>query len=109
MGTRRIELATATALVAASLAVGTAAAASNTETTVSQGSLLDITAAASQTCGFPDRVAHGRQGSHDSPLRCRWEAASETLVQHYDGYLLEPGEREDRGNASERTYPRHLP
>ena len=90
MDMKRIGLATATALVAASLAVGTAAAASKTETTVTRGIVLDIAAAASQTCGFPIELhtvgmeVAIRHYDADGTLR------SETLVQHYDGYLLNP-------------------
>ena len=90
MNTKRIGLAVATALVAASLAVGTVAAASNTETTVTHGIALDIAAAASQTCGFPIELhtvgmeVAIRHYDADGDLR------SETLVQHYDGYLLNP-------------------
>ena len=90
MNTKRIGLATATALVAASLAVGTAAAASKTETTVTHGIVLDIAAAASQTCGFPIELhtvgmeVAIRHYDADGGLR------SETLMQHYNGYLLNP-------------------
>ena len=90
MDTKRMGLAAATALVAASLAVGTVAAASRTETTVAHGIVLDIAAAASQTCGFPielhtvGKEVAIRHYDADGALR------SETLVQHYDGYLLNP-------------------
>jgi hypothetical protein len=90
MDTKRMGRATATALVAAWLTVGTAAAASTTETTVTRGIVLDIAAAASRTCGFPIELhtvgmeVAIRHYAADGTLR------SETLVQHYDGYLLNP-------------------
>jgi hypothetical protein len=90
MDTKRSGLAVAMALVAASLAVGTVAAASKTETTVTHGIVLDIAAAASQTCGFPIELhTVGKEVAifhydADGGLR------SETLVQHYNGYLLNP-------------------
>lgn len=88
--TKRTGLAIATAVMAAGLAVGTAAAASRTETTVTRGIVLDIAAAASQTCGFPIELhTVGKEVSirhYDAAGNLR----SETLVQHYDGYLLNP-------------------
>jgi hypothetical protein len=90
MYTRRIGLATATAVMAVLLAAGTSAAASRTETTVTHGILLDIAAAASQTCGFPielhtvGKEVAIRHYDADGTLR------SSTLVQQYDGYLLNP-------------------
>jgi hypothetical protein len=90
MDTRRIWLATATAVMAVLLTAGTAAAGSRTETTVTHGILLDVAAAASRTCGFPIEL-HSvgkevaiRHYDADGTLR------SSTLVQHYDGYLLNP-------------------
>jgi hypothetical protein len=90
MDTKRIGLATATALVVTCLAVGTAAAAAQTETTVTRGIVLDTVSFASQTCGFPIELhtvgmeVSIRHYDADGILR------SETLVQHYDGYLLNP-------------------
>jgi hypothetical protein len=51
--TKRRGLAIATAIMATGLVVANVAAASRTETTVTRGIVLDIAAAASQTCGFP--------------------------------------------------------
>jgi hypothetical protein len=90
MDTKRMGLATATALVAAWLAVGTAAAASATETTVTRGIVLDITAAASQTCGFPIELHTIGMEVSISHYDADGTLRSETIVQHYDGYLLNP-------------------
>ena len=87
---KRIGLATATAVIGVALAAGAVAAGSRTETTVTQGILLDIAAAASGTCGFPIELhTVGKEVS----IR-RFDAAGNLtatiLVQHYDGYLLNP-------------------
>jgi hypothetical protein len=90
MDMKRMGLAAAAALVAASLAGGSVVAGSSTETTVTHGIALDIAAAASQTCGFPIELhTVGKEVAiqhyaADGTLR------SATLVQHYDGYLLNP-------------------
>jgi hypothetical protein len=79
------------ALLAAALAAPTAvAAASTTVVSVTHGIVLDTSAAASGTCGFAIELhtvgteVSIRQFAADGTLR------SETLVQHYDGYLLNP-------------------
>ena len=90
MDKHRIGLAMATALMAASLTVGGAAAASATKTTVTRGIALDTVSFASQTCGFLielHTVGMEVVISHDDgdgSLR------SQIIVQHYDGYLLNP-------------------
>jgi hypothetical protein len=90
MGIKRIGWAMAAALMAAWLSAGMVAAGSATETTVTHGITLDIAAAASQTCGFPIELhtvgleVSIRHYAADGTLR------SSTLVQHYDGYLLNP-------------------
>lgn len=90
MDTKRIGLATATALIAASLTVGAAAAASATETTVTRGIVLDTVSFASYTCGFPIELHTVgmevviRHYDGNGTLR------SQTIVQHFDGYLLNP-------------------
>ena len=90
MHKKRIGLAAATALMAASLTVGAAAAASATETTVTRGIVLDTVSFASQTCGFLielHTVGMEVVISHyagDGTLR------SQTIVQQYNGYLLNP-------------------
>lgn len=90
MDAKRIGLAAATALLAAGLAAGTVTAASETEVTVTQGIVLDTASFASQTCGFPIELhTVGKEVSirhYDAEGNLR----SETLVQHYDGYLLNP-------------------
>jgi hypothetical protein len=90
MDTKRIGLATAAALIAASMTAGGAAAASTTEAAVTRGIVLDTISFASQTCGFLIEL-HSvgmevviRHYDGGGVLR------SETIVQHYDGYLLNP-------------------
>jgi hypothetical protein len=90
MGIKRIGGAVATALMAASLAAGTVAAGSSTETTVTHGIELDIAAAASQTCGFPIELHSVGKEISISHYRADGTLRSWTLVQHYDGYLLNP-------------------
>ena len=90
MNARRMGLATAMALLAVGLTAGIAAADSRTDVTVTHGIALDIAAAASQACGFPIELhTVGKEVSirhyDDSGT-----LSSETLVQHYDGYLLNP-------------------
>ena len=86
----RAPLAIAVLLAAALAAPLTVAAASTTVVTVTHGIVLDTAAAASGTCGFPIELhtvgteISIRQYRSDGTLR------SETLVQHYDGYLLNP-------------------
>ena len=87
---RRAPLAIVALAAAALAAPMTVAAASSTVVTVTHGIVLDTTAAASATCGFPIELhtvgteVSIRQYRSDGTLR------SETLVQHYDGYLLNP-------------------
>jgi hypothetical protein len=90
MGIKRIGLVAATALVAASLAVGTVAAGSSTETTVTRDILLDIAAAASQTCGFPIELHTVGMEVSIRHYRADGTLRSSTLVQHFNGYLLNP-------------------
>jgi hypothetical protein len=92
MGTRRIGLAAAAATVAACLVGGTAAATGTiVETTVTHEIKLDFVAfGPSLACGFPIQLhTVGREVT----IR-RYDAdgtlVSQTVVQHYDGYLLNP-------------------
>ena len=85
----RISTALATAAIGAALVTGPAAAAS-VEVTVTHGIVLDVQAAASRTCGFlielhtvGKEVAINHYGADGTLL-------SATLVQQYDGYLLNP-------------------
>ena len=86
----RASLAIAVLLAAALAAPLTVAAASTTVVTVTHGIVLDTAAAASGTCGFPIELhtvgteISIRQYRSDGSLR------AETVVQHYDGYLLNP-------------------
>lgn len=94
MNTRRIGLAAAAATVAACLIGGTAAAAgpaTTVETTVSHEIRLDFVAfGPSLACGFPIEL---HTVGNEVTIR-RYDAAgtllSQTVVQHYDGYLLNP-------------------
>jgi hypothetical protein len=90
MNGTRIARASAAALVGVALLAGSAAARSTTEVTVTHGIVLDTTAAASRTCGFPielhtvGKEVSIRQYSSSGALR------QELIIQHYDGYLLNP-------------------
>ncbi|HEY5997631.1 MAG TPA: hypothetical protein VIU29_11460, partial [Candidatus Deferrimicrobiaceae bacterium] len=91
MDVKRLGLATATALVAASLSIGTAAAGATTETTVTHGITLDISlGSASQTCGFPIELHTVGMDVLILHYDADGTLASQTLQQHYDGYLLNP-------------------
>ena len=90
MGTKRIGLTTATAVVAVLLAAGTTAAASRTETTVTHGIVLDIAAAASRTCGFPIELHTVGKEVAILHYDANGTLKSSTLVQQYNGYLLNP-------------------
>jgi hypothetical protein len=82
--------AAASLLIVIAASTGTANAASTTVATVTQGIVLDTTAAASATCGFPIELhtvgteISIRHYAADGTLR------AESLVQHYNGYLLNP-------------------
>jgi hypothetical protein len=90
MGIKRIGVVVATALVAASLGAGTVAAGSSTETTVTRDILLDIAAAASQTCGFPIELHTVGMEVSIRHYGANGTLRSSTLVQHFNGYLLNP-------------------
>ena len=88
--TKRRGLAIATAIMATGLVVANVAAASRTETTVTRGIVLDIAAAVSQTCGFPIELHTVGKEVSIRHYDAAGDLRSETLVQHYDGYLLNP-------------------
>lgn len=87
---KRIGLATATALLAVGLTAGIASAGGRTETSVTHGILLDFAAAASQTCGFPIELHSVGKEVSIRHYDAAGNLVSTTLVQHYDGYLLNP-------------------
>jgi len=87
---KRIGLATATAVIAVALAAGGASAGSRTETTVTHGILLDIQAAASQTCGFPIELHTVGKEVSIRHYDAAGNLTSTILVQQYNGYLLNP-------------------
>jgi hypothetical protein len=87
---KRIGLAIATALVTVALTAGSVAAGSRTETTVTHGILLDFAAAASQTCGFLIELHSVGKEVSIRHYDAGGNLTSTTLVQHYDGYLLNP-------------------
>lgn len=90
MDTKRIALAGASALMATSLAVGTVAAHSTTETTVTRGIVLDTVSFASQTCGFLIELHTVGMEVVISHYDADGILRSQTIVQQYNGYLLNP-------------------
>jgi hypothetical protein len=85
----RLGCAGAAALLIVALSSTTAAAAGSVvRVVVTHGIVLDVTAAASATCGFPIELhTVGKEvwigfNRDDGSLR------AETMVQHYEGYLL---------------------
>jgi hypothetical protein len=90
MAGKRIGLATAAALMAASLTVGGASAAAATETTVTRGIVLDIVSFASQTCGFLIELHTVGMEVAISHYDADGILRSQTIVQQYNGYLLNP-------------------
>jgi hypothetical protein len=90
MISNRIGAALVAGALGAAVMAGPVAAATTVEVTVTHGIVLDTQAAASRTCGFPielhtvgKEVLIQRFGK-DGTL------VAATLVQHYDGYLLNP-------------------
>lgn len=91
MSIKRTALATASALLAVSVAVGGVAAGSTTEVTVTRGVVFDSAAVgASQDCGFPIELHTVGKIVSILHFDANGTLRSETIQAHWDGYLLNP-------------------
>ena len=78
-------------LVALTASAGPVAAGNTTAVTVTRGIALDITAfGASRTCGFPIELHTVGMEVSIRHYGADGSLIAESLVQHYDGYLLNP-------------------
>lgn len=89
MVSKRITTALVAGTIGAALAAG-AAAAQTVEVTVTHGIVLDVQAAATRTCGFTIELHTIGKEVAISQYAADGTLRSTTLVQQYDGYLLNP-------------------
>jgi hypothetical protein len=86
----RIGSVLAATAIATALVTGPVAAADSTQVTVTHGIVLDTQAAASRTCGFPIELHTVGMEVRIDHFAADGTLRSSTLVQVYDGDLLNP-------------------